>query len=137
MIGVELPPEEELLVAKGFIEKKQKAHDEEHEKTGDTSYKSRFNLLKELFLVKDAFPNVYKLFATIDTFPCSTSICECSFSALERVGTKKRINMDNQRLRHLSFLAFEAKTLSTISIDDILRVFNVLRVSVVLISEHV
>ena len=125
MIGVELPPVEELLVAKGFFKKKkQKAHDEEHGKAGDTFYKSRFNLLKELFLVKDAFPNVYKLFATIDTFPCSTSICECSFSALERVGTKKRINMDNQRLRHLSFLAFEAKTLSTISIDDILRVFN-------------
>lgn len=61
--------------------------------------------------MREAFPDVYKLFAIIDTFGCSSTICECSFSAVDRVGTDKRLNMGDERLRQLSFLAFESKRL--------------------------
>lgn len=78
----------------------------------------------ELYLKRDVFPEVYRFIATVDTFGCSTTVCECSFSALERIGKPSRLNMDNERLRNLSFLAFESKKLSQIDVEDVLKDFN-------------
>lgn len=117
-----------MVVAKAFIEKRREEHDEkqkELEKSGEKRlFKERFNILPELFKMKIAFPDVYKMFAAVDTFGSSTSVCECSFSALDRIGTPKRISMKNDRLRNLTFLAFEKKRLSNLPIDEVMKEFN-------------
>lgn len=123
-LGLKLPPEAELKVAKAFIDRKKEKHDEEREKQKDKTFKTRFNLLHELYGMRDAFPEVYRFMAIIDTFGCSTAICECTFSALERVGSPRRVNMGNERLRNLTFLAFEHKKLAQIPVDDVLKRFN-------------
>lgn len=123
-INIKIPPKEELLVAKNFIERKKKAYEEERKKNNDERFSTRFKLLKELYLKRDVFPEVYRFMAEVDTFGSSTSVCECSFSALERIGKPNRVNMDNERLRNLSFLAFESKRLSQIDVDEVLREFN-------------
>lgn len=127
-IGLTLPSHEEMVVAKTFIATRKKIHKEEMSKLCEqkrVAFKNRFSLLKELYKMKDAFPEVYKFMATLDTFGCSTATCESSFSALERLNRKTRMSMKNARLRHLSFLAFEKKRLQNISIDDILYTFSV------------
>lgn len=123
-LGLELPPAEELAVAKSYIDRKRKEHEEKRRENKDEKFKTRFNLLEHLYVMRDVFPNVYNLIAAVDTFGCSTSVCECSFSALDRVGTKPRISMSNERLRNLSFLAFEHKMVAKISTDEILKKFN-------------
>lgn len=72
----------------------------------------------------EEFPNVYKLLATIDTFGCSTAVCESSFSTIARIGTPIRISMTNERLRRLTLLAFESKRLGKIDVEDVLKTFN-------------
>lgn len=67
--------------------------------------------------MKEAFAEVYNLWATIETFGCSNATPECSFSALERLGTKTRICMTTDRLRQLTFLAFESKRLKNIDVE--------------------
>lgn len=74
--------------------------------------------------MREAFPLVYKMMAAVDTFGSSTVICECSFSALERVGVPKRLSMNEDRLRNLTFLAFETKRVAKISIDEVLYRFS-------------
>lgn len=123
-LGLELPSAEELAVAKLFIERKKADHEKKRQTSNDNKFKTRFNLLKELYDMRDAFPSAYKLMASVDTFGCSTTVCECCFSALDRIGTAARINMDNERLRNLTFLAFENKRLAQITLDMILKKFN-------------
>lgn len=123
-IGLNLPPIEELQVAKSFIDRKKTEHELKMKQQGHETFKERFLVLQELYTLREAFPNVYKMMAMVDTFGSSTSICECSFSALERVGSKKRVNMTNKRLRNLTYLAFESKRLKEVSIDNILMEFN-------------
>lgn len=123
-LGLTLPPIEELSVAKTYINRKKFEHEIKMKENGQDSFKERFPLLQVLYAMREAFPNVYRTMAVVDTFACSTTVCECSFSALERVGTKKRMSMTNQRLRDLTYLAFESKRLKDISIDEILREFN-------------
>lgn len=126
-IGIEMPTKEEMKVAKNYIAIKRKEHEDKLRATGDSEkeeFKNRFRVLKELYQVKDAFPHVYNLFATIDTFACSTSTPECSFSALERLGRKSRMSMTTDRLRYLTFLAFESKRLISIDVNEVLKVFK-------------
>ena len=123
-IGIKLPTKEELKVAQTYIKRKEVQFEEERKKNGDERFATRFNLLMELYVRKDVFPEVYRLMATVDTFGCCTSVCECSFSALERIGKPNRVNMTNERLRNLSFLAFEYKRLSQIDVEEILIDFN-------------
>ncbi len=47
-----------------------------------------------------------------------------SFSALERLGRKTRMSMTTDRLRNLTFLAFESKRLDSMDIDEVLKMFN-------------
>lgn len=126
-IGIELPTDEEMKVAKSYIAVKKKKYDEEISKKKDAEqekFKNRFRILEELYVMKDAFPEVYRLWATVETFGCSNATPECSFSALERLGKKSRMSMTTDRLRELTFLAFESKRLKYVDINQILKMFN-------------
>lgn len=120
---LELPPAEELAVAKSYIDRKRKEHVDKGREMGDNKFATRFNLLKELYTMQEVLPSVYKLMAIVDTFVCGTSVCKCSFFALDRIGSKPRISTANNRLRNLTFLAFEYKRLADI-FDEILIRFN-------------
>lgn len=85
---------------------------------------SKNSIVKILYPVREAFPQTYKLFCALETFLCSTTISECLFSCLARVGILGRIHMTNQRLRELTFLAFEQKEAKSIETETILRHFN-------------
>lgn len=123
-LGLTLPSQSELIVAKSYLDRRREEYDNERKKRNENDFKGRFNVLLELYTMREAFPDVYKLMATIDTFGCSSTICECSFSALDRVGDKKRLNMGDERLRQLSFLAFESKRLHNLSVELVLKRFN-------------
>lgn len=126
-IGITLPSDEEMVVAKNYIARRREQYEEEMRRKDEKereSFKNRFSVLKELFVMKEAFPKVYTLWATIETFGCSTATAECSFSALERLGIKSRMGMKTDRLRHLTFLSFESKRLKNISYDEIMKIFN-------------
>lgn len=123
-LGLEFPSTEELAVAKSFIDRKKSEHEKIRQANNDDKFKTRFNMLKELYDMREAFPSVYKIMASVDTFGCGTAVCECSFSALDRIGTAPRRSMDNARLRNLTFLAFENKKLALITPDMILKKFN-------------
>lgn len=116
-LGICLPQEHELITAQKYV--KGKYEDWKKEKT-DT----RFNTLSILYEVRDAFPKVYETYAFIETFGCSTAVCESSFSALAQINIPSRLSMTNERMRNLAFLAFEHKRLQNISIDEVMRKFN-------------
>lgn len=113
-LGIQLPSEHELITAEKYIENKRKNWENEE----------RFDILSNLYEVRDAFPSVYEMYAIIETFGCSTAICEASFSALSGINVPSRLSMTNKRMRNLAFLAFESKRIKTISFDKILRKFN-------------
>lgn len=64
------------------------------------------------------------MFATIETFGCSTTICESSFSVVSRINIPTRLSMTTERMRNLAFLAFEHKKLQKIDVLEILKAFN-------------
>lgn len=107
-----LPSEAELNVVTKFLAK-------EMEKPENANN----NALKILLPVKDAFSDTYLLFEAAEVFGSSTAINECSFSALARIDTVRRMSMTDQRLRDLSFLAFEKNRL-TLNDIDIMRKFS-------------
>lgn len=106
--GVTLPTVAHFIVAEEYAKK--------HRKEGSS-------ILQTILPIKDVIPDVYDLFAAIDTFACSTAVCEAGFSALKRVDVVQRLSMTNERLRQLSFIAFESKTLNEISNGEILERF--------------
>lgn len=120
-LGVALPPVHEMQTAKNYIENKRK---ETTMVTGTDKNKKRFNILSSLYEVKEVFPEVYKLYALIDTFACSTATCEASFSALSQINIPSRVSMTNQRMRNLAFITFEHNRLNNICIDDVLKAFD-------------
>lgn len=107
--GITLPTSAEMTVAKAYIEKNRKEDD---------------SILSTILPIKAAVPLVYDLFRAVDTFGCSTAVCEASFSAVSRVGIVGRMSMTNQRLRQLSFLAFENRFLDEIQPGEVLKKFN-------------
>lgn len=111
-IGLILPSDSELDVAKQFI--CNEAKKPENRKT---------SILKLLHPVKDAFPTTYRLFEACETFGSSTAINECSFSAVGRIDTVRRMCMNDDRLRNLSFLTFEKKRLEALDYDNIMHKF--------------
>lgn len=110
--GITLPSSAEMTVAKEYIDKNQKEDD---------------SILSTLLPIKAAVPLVYDLFRAVDTFGCSTAVCEASFSSVSRVGIVGRMSMTNERLRQLSFLAFESRFIDKIQSGEILRKFNELK----------
>lgn len=126
-LGIKLPSEQEMAVAKNYIALRRKKFDEKMNVKGESDkkkFKNRFRIVEELYAMKEVFPEVYNLWATIETFGCSNATPECSFSALERLGKKTRISMTTDRLRQLTFLAFEAKRLKNVDVEEILKHFN-------------
>lgn len=127
-LGITLPSQCELNVAKKYVAAKQIDHEKMNaerlakgEKEKDLP---RFNILQTLFQVREPFQEVYNLFAIVETFACSTSVCECSFNSLSLVDIPKRFSMKNHRLRNLSFLGFEHERLKKIDLDEVLIRFN-------------
>lgn len=123
---IEIPSERELQIAKDYVDRQIQQEIEEIEKLPEEEQKKRKkkSILQHIYPVRVAFENVYKLFCAIDTFACSTAISECSFSCLARVGIVGRVHMTNERLRNLSFLAFEEKEFNKIEPEKVLRHFN-------------
>lgn len=115
---IEMPSSSELEVARKYLESHWSSDDCQTDESNEK------DVLKHLFPVRAAFPAVFKLFCAIESFPCSTTISECSFSCLARVGILGRVHMSNERLRNLTFLAFEQKQLANISAETILQYFN-------------
>lgn len=109
-----------MKTAKNHVDGRRK----EWEEAAEEENQNQFEILPVLYEVREAFPNVYKLFAKIETFACSTAVCEASFSALAQINIPSRLSMNNDRMRNLAFLAFEHNRLKTISIDDVLKEFN-------------
>lgn len=115
-LNVELPSPEEYAVVRSFLLNKK--NEEKNEKA-----KKKFSILQALFIFKDAFRVTYRLFEAIETFGSGTTINEASFSALSRIDTVRRRSMTDQRLRDLSFIAFEKQRLDSLTIDSILQKF--------------
>lgn len=115
-LNLTLPSSEEVAVARTFLLTKK------NEEKDDKS-KKKFSILQTLLPFAQVFPSTYRLFEAIDTFGGSTSMNEASFSALSRIDTIRRNSMTDQRLRDLSFIAFEKKRLEAVNIDTILRKF--------------
>lgn len=113
-LNLTLPTRGEIGVAKIYLLNKR---DEEKEK------KPKKSFLELLFPCAAAFPATYRMFEAIETFGSGTTTNESSFSALSRIDTMRRRSMTNQRLRDLSFIAFEKKRMDSLKIDNILRKF--------------
>lgn len=135
-VGLKMPDEYELKTAEKYVDgkrtewEKERQIRKEKEKSATTSKKKmeepepQFNMLATLYEYREVFPAVYQLYAAIETFACSTAVCESSFSTLARVDIPSRLSMTNKRMRNLAFLAFEQKRLKNILVENILRKFN-------------
>lgn len=128
-VGIQLPSQCELHTAKKYVATKRSEHeklvaDRNSQKDKKLPELPRFNLLGTLYEVREAFPDVYNMFAGIETFVCGTSTCEATFSSLSRIDIPSRMTMTNKRMRNLTFLAFENQRLAKIPLDDVLHKFN-------------
>lgn len=112
-IGLVIPSEAEINVFKEYMLKEKRKPD----------YKE-ISILKMLFPIKEAFAETYNLFDAIETIASSTAINECSFSALSRVDSIRRMSMTDQRLRDLSFIAFEKKRMDSLDLDILVEKFS-------------
>ena len=94
--------EEEIVVAKHFLEKKKNE--------GDISdICSMYKLLDP-----DMFPSLSLVFQAALIIPVSSSSCECLFSALHRLHSWLRRTMGQDRLNHSAVLSIEEEILSGI-----------------------
>lgn len=123
-LGIKLPDEHEMKTVKKFVETKRLEFEEAQEKEESNDKKKKFDILDTLYEFREVFTDTYNLFAAVETFACSTSICESSFSALAQVNVPSRLSMTNKRMRNLAFLAFERDRLKNVSSDDVLKTFN-------------
>lgn len=78
-INLTLPSAAELTVVTIFLSKQENKRED--------------STLKNLFPVKDAVKDTYNLFEAAEAFGSSTAIAECSFSALSRIDTVRRMAM--------------------------------------------
>lgn len=126
-LGIEMPSEIELKIAKEYINEIHAKHEKMNnlKKPGDKKIKTV--VLAELYKVRQGMEKVYNLYATIETFPSGTAGCESSFSALTRIMRPQRICMSTERLNNLSFSAFEHKRLDSLDMDTVLLRFNELK----------
>lgn len=65
-----------------------------------------YNNIK-LHLSKDVFPNLFKIMQVAVTLPVSSATCERSFSAMRRINTYLRANMNQDRFTNLAILNIE------------------------------
>lgn len=88
------------------------------------SSKPEEDKLGVLFAYRDAFKETYELFASVETFGCSTATCESTFSTLTSINRPQRLSMSHQRMADLVFLAFERHNTETLNVDRVLRAFH-------------
>ena len=115
-LNIPLPSESEMTVAKAFVLRSLNASNDRSVKSSDI-----LNLIREK---RDAFPEVYRLLATIATFACSTAVCESSFSTLARIDRPQRQSQTHNRQRNLVLLGFEKKRTSEVDLDKFLEIFR-------------
>lgn len=72
---------------------------------------------KVVYPFRDAFPNIYMLYAGTSTIGISTATCENSFSTLTRILQPLRRGMTHKRKSELVRLAFEKKLTRDIDLD--------------------
>jgi hypothetical protein len=77
-----------------------------------------------MYNYRDAFPSVYRLFATAVSVGASTATCESSFSTLSRILSPYRRSMLHTRKANLILLAFERQFTQAIQEEPFLRRFN-------------
>lgn len=82
----------------------------------------KFNLLGELYEMRVVFLDLYNFYAAIESFGCSTAVCEASFSALAAINVTSRLSMTNERMQRLAYLAFENKRLKRIPVECTTRI---------------
>lgn len=83
-LGIKLPSEIQLAIAKQYMEDIRERNEEMKNLKNPKDKKIKTHTLTELYKVRTGMEDVYKLFATIETFPSGTAACESSFSALTR-----------------------------------------------------
>ncbi|XP_025197074.1 uncharacterized protein LOC112595901 [Melanaphis sacchari] len=76
------------------------------------------------FIVKNVYPNIYKLLQVALTLPISSATCERSFSAMRRIKTWMRSTMVENRFNDLSILNIEKDLAKKISNNDIVNAFS-------------
>lgn len=108
-INLSLPSEVELKVVQKYLSKEENKKEE--------------SILKNISPVKEAVEDTYHLLEAAETFGSSTTISECSFSALARIDTVRRMAMTDIRLCNLAFIAFEKNKMELLQEDDIVKKF--------------
>jgi len=108
-LGISLPTAEELKVAKTYLNSLSPTNE---------------TLLKSLYPVREAFPRVYNMVASVFSIPCSSSTCEASFSTLSRIDAPFRRSMSSNRKSDLTLLAYEKEMTANIQVDRFLRKFH-------------
>lgn len=73
-------------------------------------------------LTPNYFPIIYKFFQVAVTLPVSSSTCEKSFSAMQRINTYLRSTMCEDRFSELGILNIEKDIV--VNVDDILNEFS-------------
>ena len=81
------------------------------------------DVLREIYLLKEAFPTLVKLLQIALTIAVSTAQCEQSFSALKRIKVFLCSTMSEQRLTDLALLSIEKELSQTLSLDDVIDRF--------------
>ena len=71
----------------------------------------------------DAYPELCKVYATAVAVPVSSATSERSFSALQRVKTRIRSSMVQERLEGLLYMAVERKILISLDKERIVELF--------------
>ena len=81
------------------------------------------DVLREVYLLKEAFPILVKLLQIALTIVVSTAQCERSFSALKRIKTFLRSTMSERCLTDLALLSIEKQLSQTLPLDDVIDRF--------------
>ena len=81
------------------------------------------SVLKELYPLKEAFPNVIKLLQIALTICVSSAQCERCFSALKRIKSYLRSTMSEQRLVDLACLSIEHDISSKLNVEEVIDNF--------------
>lgn len=90
-----------------------------------TCGKNDFNLEKiKKCVLKDVYPNLFKLLQVAITLPISSATCERSFSAMRRIKTWLRTSMVQNRFNALSVLNIEKQLSKTIDNSEIVDQFS-------------
>ena len=111
-----------------FIEVSDEQRDEHLETKKNGNHGSSFTgalhiLCNEMYHLKDAFPELCKVYAIISAIPISSCTAERSFSALKRVKTRLRSTMVQERLEGLLLLSVERKILLTLTKESVIDSF--------------